>query len=418
MPFLRIVCLLLLLAIESAGQTTQVSLGSVPFTFLKSGQQQVQVPFQLQRNLIIVSVRLNDTGPYNFLLDTGVGTSLITAPAIADSLHLRQGQLYRVVGAGGEATGLLAYESSGVRFSLPGVVAPNMTLLVLSEDVLNLSGYVGMPIHGILGSEFFRSFVVTIRPAQNRLLLDAPATYQAPRSTRWASLPLSIESNKPYITIPVQLSDSLTLPLKLVLDTGAGHALSLEVGSHPRLTIPAHHLPSELGRGLTGVVRGSLGRVARLQLGRYRLRSVLTSFPDSGDVRSRTEVPRNGNIGFELLKRFSLIIDYPHQRLLLRPNTNFREPFEHDMCGLDLLATGPGYRRFLVLRVAPGSPAAAAGLAADEELMAINFAQAETFTLTQLSRVLHSYDGRLLFLVVRRRNGDIYTTTLRLKRQI
>jgi hypothetical protein len=372
----------------------------------------------LQRNLLVVSAWLNGYGPFNFLLDTGVATSIITASSLADSLGLKHGEQFRVVGAGGADTGLLAYQTDNVRVTMPGVEAPQMSWLVLSKDVLNLSGYVGMPIHGIMGSELFRSFVVTLRPEQGNILLKDSATYRAPRGRQWTSIPLSLERGKAYFTAPVQLTDSFSMPLKLVLDTGASHALSLETDSDPRLVGPAQRLPTDLGRGLSGIVQGYLGRVPSLQLGRFRLPSVLTSYPNAADVHQRADVPRNGNVGYELLKRFLLVIDYPHRRMLLRPNTHFRDAFEHDMSGIELLATGPDFRRFLVLRVMPNSPAAAAGLEIDEELISINFLPVSVFTLTQLSHMLHSQDGRTLLLLLRRPNGDLHSVTLRLKRQI
>ncbi len=403
-----------------SGQATHAQeLGpAAPFVFQQTDQQKVRVPIILQRNLLVVKAMLNGSGPYNFLLDTGVSSSIITSAALADSLHLRHGENFRVVGAGGADTGLLAYQSDSVRVTLPGVVAPGMSWLVLSEDVLNLSGYVGLRIHGIMGSELFRSFVVTLQPEQERMILSDPATYRPPRGRQWSTLRLILQNNKAYFMAGVQLSAGLTLSLKLVLDTGASHALSLETDSDPRLVGPVRRLPAELGRGLTGTVQGYLGRVITLQLGRYNLRSVLTSYPNASDVHSRAEVPRNGNVGYELLKRFSLVIDYPHQRLLLRPNAQFRDPFEHDMCGIELLATGPDYRRYLILSVAPNSPAAEAGLEANEELLSINFFPVSSFTLTQLSRQLHSDDGRLLLLLLRRPDGNLHSTTVRLKRQI
>jgi predicted aspartyl protease len=414
---LRYVCVLLLLLCGSPAEVWAQPVAG-PFRLVRPTKRRVRLPFQQQRNFIIVSARINGTGPYNFLLDTGAGTSIITSPKLADSLGLQRGEKFRVVGAGGQTTSLLAYQLDKLRITLPGVEAPAMSMLVLSEDVLNLSGYVGTPIHGILGPELFYSFVVTVLPQQSQLILQAPSAFQAPRSSRWTSLPLQLERSKAYVTAPVQLSDSLQLPLKLVLDTGAGHALSLEAGSHPQLQLPTEQLPAELGRGLTGVVRGHLGRVAELQLGRYRLRSVLTSFPDMADVHGRADVPRNGNLGFELLKRFAFIIDYSHQRLWLRPNMHFTDPFEHDMSGLDLLAAGPDLHRFLVLRVAAGSPAAEAGIQADEEIVAVNFVPARTFSLTQISHLLHSSHGRSIILVLRRPDGELHTAILRLKRQI
>lgn len=421
MLVLRLVCLLVFLSFcgeMSQPVRAQAILTTTPFRFANLRRHQARVAVELHRNLLVVKATLNGLGPFNFLLDTGVGISIITSTTLADSLRLRRGEQFRVVGAGGADTGLLAYQTDSVRVALSGVVAPHMSWLVLSEDVLNLSGYVGVPIHGILGSELFRSFVVTLLPDENRLVLADPATFRTPKGRKWAAVPLSLERGKAYFTAPVQLSDSLTLPLKLVLDTGASHALSLELDSDPRLAGPRQRLPTDLGRGLTGLVRGYLGRVASLQLGHFRLPKVLTSFPNSGDVHQRADVPRNGNVGYELLKRFRLVIDYPHQRLLLRPNGHFRDAFEHDMSGMELIAGGPDFRSFRVLSVMPDSPAALAGLEVDEELLSINFLPASSFSLTQLSHLLHSQDGRTLLLLLRRPNGDLHSATLRLKRQI
>ena len=413
-------CLLLCLGFAPglAGVCQAQSLADGPFQFESPRQRRKHIPFEIQRNLLVVSATLNGYGPFNFLLDTGVATSIITSSALADSLQLRHGQAFRITGAGGTDTGLQAYQADSVRVGLPGVVARHMPLLVLSQDVLNLSGYVGTPISGILGSELFRSFVVTLRPEEGYLVATRPDAYRPPKGRQWATIPLSLENNKAYFTAPVKLTDSLTLPLKLVLDTGASHALSIELDSDPRLQAPARRLPTDLGRGLTGIVQGFLGRVPRLQLGRYTLPDVLTSFPNSADVHRRIDVPRNGNVGYELLKRFSLVIDYPHQRLLLRPNLQFRDGFEHDMCGIDFMAVGADLRRFVILRVMPNSPADIAGVKPEMELVSINLIPANFFSLTQLSRIMHSQDGRNLILLLRRPDGELQTTSLRLKRQI
>ncbi|MGO8609984.1 hypothetical protein ACC848_44315, partial [Rhizobium johnstonii] len=79
------------------------------------------------------------------------------------------------------------------------------------------------------------------------------------RGKKWARIPLDMEGRKSYVTLPVQLSASLTLPLKLVLDTGAGHALSLETTSDDRLALPETRLRTPLGRGLNGNINGYLG---------------------------------------------------------------------------------------------------------------------------------------------------------------
>lgn len=406
----------LLLSTGVRGQIVQAG----PYYFKNARQRQANVPIELQRNLIIISAHLNGKGPFNFLLDTGVGVSLLTDPTLRTQLDLRLGQRFRVAGAGEDEQALEAYQTDSVHVALGNgdAVAPFLTFLILSSDVLNLSGYVGMPIHGILGSDVFRSFVVRINPTESRLVLTTPTKFRPPLGRRWTTLGLDLEGSKAYLRTEATVHDSLKLPLKLILDTGAGHALSLETASDPRLTLPPRRVRSQLGRGLNGLINGYLGRVTALQLGRYKVKSLVTSFPDAADVSQRAEVFRNGNIGFELLKRFDVIIDYTHNQLWLRPNGLYRDPFEHDMSGLDLLATGSDYRHYTILKVEAGSPAEAAGLLATDEIIFINFIPVSGLSLTQISRLLHSADGRQLLFIVRRANGELITTTVRLKRQI
>ncbi|OON68588.1 aspartyl protease family protein [Hymenobacter sp. CRA2] len=406
------VCLLLVLP----GLSAQAQTGL--FTLRRAKARYAQLSFELQRNLIVVPVYLNGRGPYHFMLDTGVGTSLITDPRLRDSLNLRLGQKFLVAGVGEEAP-LVAFQTDSIRVQLgTQASAACVSLLLLSDDIFDLSSYVGRPIHGILGADVFRSFVVGINAERQMLTLHSPERFQAPRGRRWAKLPLEIEGDKSYINTKVALNDSVQLPLKLILDTGAGHALSIETGSDRRLTLPPQRLRTPLGRGLSGDVHGYLGRVRGLRLGQYRLQSLVTSFPDEESVRARVEVPRNGNLGFELLKRFDVVIDYPHNRLWLRPNALFRDPFEHDMCGIELLANGPDYHRYVIQRVEPGSPADQAQLRPQDEIISINLAPASSMTLTQISRLLHSADGRQLMLFVRRPDGDLFVAYVKLKRQI
>ncbi|RZK46099.1 MAG: hypothetical protein EOO59_19865, partial [Hymenobacter sp.] len=149
------------------------------FALTHHGRHQTRFDYIAQRNLVIVAARLNGQGPYNFLLDTGVGTSLLTDPQVASELHLSRGEEYHMMGVGGADSGLRAYEATNVRVTLPGAEAAGMSWLVLSSDVLDLSGYVGMPIHGIMGADLFRSFVVIIHPDQHQLVLTDPARYKA-----------------------------------------------------------------------------------------------------------------------------------------------------------------------------------------------------------------------------------------------
>ena len=64
---------------------------------------------------------------------------------------------------------------------------------------------------------------------------------------------------------------------KLVLDLGAGHPLSLEniIEKHG---LPQKFIAANLGVGLTGPIDGFISRVKEVDLGRYKIKGVVTSF--------------------------------------------------------------------------------------------------------------------------------------------
>ena len=389
-----------------------------PYRLAHAQQRRATIPYQAQRNLIIVSARLNGQGPYNFVLDTGVSVSLLLDSSLQGPLHLTPGQAFRVAGMGnGEP--VVAYQVDGVRVALPGVVGDSISFLMLAANGLNFSGYVGVPIHGILGSDVFRSFVVRLDPLASQLMVYGPGRYRAPTGRRWTTLPLALQAGKPYLTTRVTTRDSTTAALRLLLDTGAGHSLSLDVNSHADLRYPVPSVRSSLGRGLSGVITGYLGRTASVRLGCYALNSLITSFPDTARAQRQVfDGFRNGSLGYEALNRFVSVIDYPHNRLLLRPGPHYRRPFEQDLSGMEVEATGPNFRRYQITLVQADSPAALAGLQVDDELLFVNFIPAASLSFSQLSELLQQAIGHRLTLVVRRADGELSTAVLALKRQL
>ena len=391
-----------------------LSQGQAKFQFDRP-RKRVVIPFEFHRNLIILPVFLNQKGPFNFMLDTGISLSLIIDPALRDSLQITEGRTVKVVGAGEEG-GLEALISSGFEMKFAGVTAKNLTMAVLSEDVLFLSNYVGLPVHGILGYDLFSSFVVDINYSASSLTLYQPEAYKPRRRDK--PIPISLEFQKPYVNAQGELNDSTSLPLKLVIDTGAGHGLSLETGSHPAIQIPAISLEAQLGRGLGGAINGSIGRIKSLQLDSYLLQNIITSFPDHDDVGAKLEqVDRNGNIGNEILKRFRAIFDYQRRQLILRPNRLYRQPFEHDMVGVHLVAEGSELRRYIIYRVEAGSPAEDAGLLPEDEIVSINLVPVSTMPITRIDQLFRSKDKQVLFVQINRKGQSFYTF-ITLRRQI
>ncbi|HUM47691.1 MAG TPA: aspartyl protease family protein, partial [Chitinophagales bacterium] len=110
----------LLLVILAGNSTAQ------PYFHFTRNQKKVSIAYKFYRNLIVVPVMLNGKGPFNFVLDTGVGVFTITDPAMKDVLKLKTGRKIIIKGLG-EMEGVNAFMASGISASLPGVESLPLT---------------------------------------------------------------------------------------------------------------------------------------------------------------------------------------------------------------------------------------------------------------------------------------------------
>jgi len=372
-----------------------------------SGNQKKKLlSFKFYRNLIVIPVMLNGKGPFNFVLDTGVGVSTITDPSLKDQLHLEEGRKLMIRGLG-ENAAIEAYLTSGVTVAAPGIESLPMTLVVFREDPFFLSTYLGIKVHGILGYEFFSSFGVKINYTDKAMTLYTPQKYHPGKN--YEAIPMSLKSNKPFIKAAVELDNREKVEVDLLLDTGAGFPLSLESYSDQRLQIPVVHMETQLGLGLNGVIHGSLARTQMLQVGSFVFSRVVTSFPDHDDWETKIEpVKRNGSIGNFLLKRFTVVFDYSNATLYLKPNSRFDAPFEYDRVGIEFAGGGEDYNHYIVYNIKPNSPAAAADIRLDDELLEINFQSIKNLDLGNIDHMLSNPVAKNIVLKIRRGNDYIY----------
>lgn len=377
----------------------------------------VIIPFEWQSNLIVVPVSINNSDTLNFILDTGISMNMITDPDVARDLNLKYVRKVNVLGVG-QGSALEARVSVGNRIRLPGVKAEGQNVVVLSEDMLQLSSYVGMPVHGIFGFELFRNFVVKIDFRTRQITLYKPETYRY--RGRGQQIPIVIEDTKPYLYASATYADNREVPIKVILDTGAGHALSLDVDTRGDIQLPDKIIRAQLGRGLNGIIHGSLGRLEKVKIGTFELQHVITSFPDTNSLAGQVarNLKRQGNIGCELLKRFTVIFDYSRKHVILKPNRRFyREKFERDMSGMEIKAEGNDYRKFVISNIQANSPAEVAGLQEGDEILSLNDHVAADLRLSDVIKVLQRGEGKIVKMFVKRTNGLIYTE-FKLKRMI
>lgn len=171
---------------------------------------------------MIVAVSVNRSGPYDFLLDTGMQVTAVD-PSLVAELHLEPRGAAVVAGAGSRQSAsyvqleLLAAGSHAV---------PHPTVLVYDLERFRTQGVQG--IRGILGEDFLEHFDVLIDNAHGRLCLDETGEIRA--GVKGPHIPMAEaeperESALPVLpVISVRLSDA-TRPVRLMLDSGANGAI-------------------------------------------------------------------------------------------------------------------------------------------------------------------------------------------------
>lgn len=384
---------------------------------LMQKRRSIRLPFELHANLIIIPARINDSDTLHFILDTGVSSTIITDPSVAQFVNTKYVRSIHLDGVGKDST-IEAKVSIGNTLRVGYARTFNHNLVVLEKDILKLSELVGTPINGLIGYELFERFVVTLDFRHRELLIRPPERYKYRRSDG-VKIPLEIVDKKPYLDSIYISEMNKKQKVRLLLDTGAGHAVMLNTYATD-IPLPETTINVQLGIGLSGKISGHLGRLDQVAIGEYVLSQVLASFPDSASFGSKitSRIDREGNIGGELLRRFTVVINYPEKYIALKPiKKAMKEPFEHDMSGMDLRAKGEKFNEYYIDRIIEDSPAEEAGLKKDDRLMFINNILASTLNMTEIYKLLQRKEGRAINLIVRR-GGNLIFTTLVLKRII
>lgn len=383
----------------------------------KTHRKSETTSFQLIRNLIIIPVFINEKGPFNFVLDTGVGLFLITDPELVASIDTTAARTIKINGIG-EGNEMSASICNTAKIELGSSILGQMPVAVLKEDPFNLSAFLGMPIHGLIGYELFSSFIVRINYITKSITYYKPETAYIPR--KGTKVPISIEDRKPYVEAQAEFFKGSKETVKLIIDTGAGHPLSLETRSGIPYTVPQNNIAANLGVGLSGLINGFISRIPALQIDKFQLSNVICAFPDYGSVAAKiSNLSRNGNLGNNILKRFNVVFDYGREAMYLKPNYQFNEAFEHDMSGMELTTDGKEYEAYIISRVESGSAAELAGLKRGDRILALNFKNAQSLGIEEINAHFRSKEGRTMVLEVQPENSaNTKFFILTLKRRI
>lgn len=382
------------------------------FVFANPRKKSVTLKFKTSSNLIIIPVAINQSDTLNFILDTGVRHPIITELPYVNKLNLNYLQPIDIVGLG-EGDQLTAYRSENNQISISGLVSANQEIQMIINEDFQISHILGIPVHGLIGFNLFKDYVVKIDYQTQSLTLEKPEYFKYEPKNKDIVLPLVLEENKPFVTTKIVTDKNEEVPVKLLVDTGASDALWLSAKSDSRISIPESHIDTYLGKGLSGDLFGTKGRIGAIWVGPLVLYEPIVAFPENALIDGVIgKNGRNGTLGAEILRRFDVTIDYPNNRLILRPNDDIKDAFNYNMSGLEVTNPMPGYPIFLVSNVQKNSPAFYAGIQENDQIISLNNYDHKALTLNDINLLFQSREEKKIKMTVIRSGAQVKTEFL------
>ena len=380
------------------------------FLFNDPKEKSITIDFKSASNLIIIPVRINDSDTLNFILDTGVRLPIITELPFVNKLDLNYLMPVKIKGLG-EDTDLTAYRSGNNTISIEGMSARNQEVQMIIDENFQISHMLGIPVHGLIGFNLFKDYIVKINYTSEKITLYRPEHYKYRDRKRDIILPLHFMGDKPYVRTSIVTDDLQEVPVLLLVDTGASDALWLSEKSDERIGLPEKHIETFLGRGLSGDLYGIKGRIDAIWVGPLVLSRPIVAFPNSELIDQLISAnDRNGTLGAEILRRFVVTLDYRNSRLTLRPTYRINESFNYNMSGMEVINPIPGLPIFTITDVRKESPAYYAGLQENDQILSLNNSNMESLELNDIILLLQSRENKKIRIKVLRDGEEIKTS--------
>ncbi len=419
---------------------------------LPNHEKRDRISFQLLNNLVVIPVMVNGK-ELSFILDTGARHSLLFSLSEIDSLEIKNVTPIKIRGLGAGGT-IDALKSSENYIQIGNAVDRKSTLYVIFDESINFSPRMGIPIHGVLGYEFFKDFVVKIDYSSETIIFYDPLQYQAKSCKKCETFDLFFNDDKPYIS-PMVTHGGVTENVTLLLDSGSSDALWLFDEARVIDEVSVNYFEDFLGFGISGGIYGKRAKLENFSIGNFTFNKVTVAFPNSEATKEIVLFSeREGSLGAEILKRFTVIMDYRSRKITLKKNRFYDDPFHYNMAGIvvehdgavsvnsfvdneNTFSLAPNENtasdaieikvnpilnfflapRYVISEVRKGSPADLADIMKGDEVVTINGKPAYKYKLYEITELFSSKEDRKIQMEIKR-NGKLVKRKFVLKEMI
>jgi predicted aspartyl protease len=345
------------------------------------------IPFELFKNQIFVPMQVNGSRPLWFILDTGANTAAVDE-ALAKRLGLMPEGEAATQGVGSHDVAMKFLKN--IKFSLPGLDFVDEKVITL--DYRPNFAFQGRETEGVFSYDFLKRFVVTIDYAHRLLSVAEPDTALSAVPKEGEVFPLTFQHGLPFVEAEVTVPGNAPQRTTFLVDVGSGDSVDW-----PKLGISKGKLLETVsGVGLgDNEMRGITG-LGKLRLGKFEFDEIPVHCCGGNELG-------NHLIGGDLLKRFTVTLDFQHQRMMLVPNDSISKAFAFDCSGL-ILREERDPKLFRIKTVISGTPAAEAELKTAELIEQVNGVAAAGWSLENLENALEE-PGQTFEMVVSDASG-------------
>lgn len=412
------------------------------FRFFNRNIKKVRIDFKLINNLIVIPLKINGK-ELSFILDTGSNKTIVFNISENETIGLKNLEKLELRGLG-KGNSVEALLSQNNTITIQNIQSENESIYVILKDYFDLSSKMGTTIHGIIGHNLLKNFTIKINYITKKIDFYESKNWEFKKCRKCAVFPIRIIRGKPFLEGKVQVDTigNLLTDVNLLIDSGGSDALWLFEESKKEIKTPNNFFVDILGEGLSGTIYGNRSRIPSFKLGIFQLEKPTVSFLDSlTTINAKIFKERNGSIGAGILKRFTVWIDYPQKKIMLKKNSNFSEKFNYNMSSLEVIYNGKqlvreeekkiltdGYNQqidsnnslsfvtrfsykfkpsFIIKSVVKNSPAEKVGLLKDDIILNINGIQAHEFTLGKIIEKFQEKDGKKIKITVDRKGQKL-----------
>ncbi|WP_228388407.1 retropepsin-like aspartic protease [Chryseobacterium sp. CBo1] len=400
--------------------------------------RKVVIPFKFINNLIFIPMTVNGV-ELTFLLDTGVAENTIFSLENKE-MTLPSMEKMKFSGLGGNAS-IEGFKSDRNIAKIGNhIVNSSLMLYIILDEDFNISPHVGIPVNGILGYHFFKDYPVIIDYSSKKITVFKDQQLFLKKVQKFDELPISIEKSKPYIDTEVEMTNEKKTS-KLLIDLGNSDAIWLFPTLIKDFVYNRPNIEDFLGRGFNGDIYGKRSRIHNFYLGDFKFEKPLTAMPDEYSIQHLNLVKdRKGSLGGDIMRRFTVAFDYQKEKLYLRKNRNYDDPFHFNMSGLDFKQDGLQWEKdyltfrtlnekstagngelynsnlqykfilkplFSIAGVRKDSPAYKAGLKKDDKLIVINGRKTADMTLNKIMEMMKSEEGKTISMTIDRKGVEL-----------